>query len=95
MRVKGFISEIWRVASLLGEKVNILDSFRTTEILGILKFSVYNDIVILNFSKYVQNNLNYCSTPIIREVMNFCNLDDQNFETRGLNSHWIDIIHHG
>ena len=81
MGFKGFISEIWRVTSLLREKVNFSYSLQTTEISGIFKLSVYTDIVLLNFSKYFQNNLNYCSTPIICEVMKFCNLGDQRFET--------------
>ena len=83
MKLEGFVSEIWRVnvTNLFGEKANFFDSLRTTEISGILKLSVYVDIVLLNFSKYFQNNLNHCSAQIIREVMKFCNPADQSFET--------------
>ena len=81
MRFKGFISEILRVANLLGEKVNFFDSLGTAEISGIFKLSVCIDIVLLNFSKFFRNNLNYCCSPIIREVMKFCDPGDQSFET--------------
>ena len=62
---------ILRVTSLLGEKVTFFDFLQKTKISGIFKLSVYIDIPLLNFSKYFQNNSNYCSTPIIREAMKF------------------------
>ena len=40
-------------------KGQLFDYLWTTEISSIFKLSVYIDIVLLNFSKYFQNNLNY------------------------------------
>ena len=78
MRFQGFISEILRVAGLLGEKFTFFNCLETTKISRSLRFSVYIDVVLLiNF----QNNFNYASASNIREVIKFYNLGDKTFET--------------
>ena len=70
-------------SQVLGEKVNFFNS------LGIIEFQAFINflfILILPFSKYLQNNLNSQWF-----FMKFCNLGDQSqFEISNLNGHWIN-----
>ena len=80
-----------KLPSLLGEKVYYFNFLGTTEFQAFLN---YLFILIFSFSKYFQNNSNYGSTSNNCEVMKFCNLGDQCFETGYLNSHWIGTTPH-
>ena len=68
-----------KIPILLGEKINILTFLGQPRFQALLN---YLFILILSFSKYFQNNLNYGSLPRNCEIMKFCNLGgDQSFET--------------
>ena len=79
MRFQGFISEILRMVSLLGQKfIFFKNSLGKTKILTIFKPSVYiHGVLPINFLEQFE----LCSYLIIREVIKFYNLGHKKFET--------------
>ena len=85
-RFQGFISEILRAVSLLGEKFIFFNSFGTTEISRILKLSVYFHVVLLK-SFPEQFSVKNHSVPNIREVIKFYNILPHYVIENGENQH--------
>ena len=77
-RFQGFMSEILRVISFLGEKFFFATPLGQHNFLG---FSDILFIFILSSLYTFQNNSNYSSTSKIQEVIKLYNLGDKCFET--------------
>ena len=78
-RTQGFISEILRMVSLLGEKFIFSTPLGLPEFYEFVNFLFI--FILCPSTKAFQNILNYASTSNNREVMKFYNLDNKSFET--------------